>query len=577
MKKVIICMLNSQYIHSGLAPWCLLAGMKKYCREDIEAKVIESNINYDINNLCNEIIEQKPDIVGICCYIWNIRNVKNLCGLLRKSLPGCRIILGGPEVSFNAEKVLAENPAVDFVLSGEGEKSFALLCDMLASDKNGCKDLKSIPGICMRCGDGYYISEPNIQKDEPVSPFTDEYFAALDGKISYIESSRGCPFSCAFCLSGRCGNVRFFDIEKTKSNIVKLANSGTKTIKFVDRTFNANKKRAVEIWTFIKDEYGKSIPKDVCIHFEIGGDLLDEECLRVLSEMPEGSIQLEIGIQSFNEQTLSAINRKTDLEKLYTNIKKIVSFKNMHIHTDLIAGLPFEDLNSFRTSFNRAFSLKSDMLQLGFLKILHGSPMGENREEFPCEYSKEAPYEVISTPWLSREDIALLKTVDTVNDRFSNSGRFSYSLDYVMSVIPSTPFDVFVRFGKYLGEKVKCSVPLFESAKLFFDFFSSFDEVDADTLEDMLICDFFTHSRYGKLPAFLKRQDSRIKKVFEYLSENPSSRKPDNAVRAAAIMRSENKIVYCDSGVSKKDDIHFMKRGRYVLHFLDISEIESII
>ena len=566
-------MLNSQYIHSGLAPWCLFAGVKKYCKEEVSAKVIESNINYDISKLCDEILEQKPDIIGLCCYIWNIDKVKILCGMLRASLPKCKIVLGGPEVSYNIADVLSENPSVDFVLSGEGEKTFAMLCDMLASDEKTYEDLKSIPGICMDGGDGWFISEPNVENDEPVSPFTDEYFAALGGKISYMESSKGCPFSCAFCLSGRCGSVRFFDIEKTKSNILKLANSGTKTIKFVDRTFNASKKRAIEIWSFIKEEYGKTIPKDVCIHFEIGGDLLDDECLQLLSEMPEGSIQLEIGIQSFNEKTLFAINRKTNLEKLYNNIKKIVSFSNMHIHTDLIAGLPYEDLESFKTSFNRAFSLGSDMLQLGFLKILHGSPMGENREEYPCEYSDKAPYEVISTPWLSKEDISLLKTVDAVNDRYSNSGRFSHSLNYVLSHLSSTPFDMFARFGEYLGEKAKCSVPLFESAKLFFDFFSSFDEVDSTVLEDMLICDFFTHSRYGKLPAFLKRQDNRVKKVLEYLSHNETSAKPQNAVRAVSVLRSENKAVYCDSGVCAKDDIYFKTRGKYNLHFIDMTDI----
>ena len=572
MTDIVICMLNSQYIHSGLAPWCLLAGIKEYCTKDISAKVIESNINADMERIADEIVSESPTVIGFCCYIWNIKKVLPLAKNIKERLPGCTVILGGPEVSYNAKDVLKNNTFVDFVLSGEGEKSFAMLCDAVMSGKSNT-NMPDIPGICMRCGDGYYISEPYISEDQPVSPFTDEYFEALHGRISYIESSRGCPFSCAFCLSGRCGSVRFFDIEETKRNILHLANSGTKTIKFVDRTFNANKKRASEIWRFIASEYGKGIPEGVCVHFEIGGDLLSDECLDVLSSMPEGSIQLEVGIQSFNEKTLDAINRKTDSEKLYNNIKKIVSFGNMHIHTDLIAGLPFEDLDSFRFSFNRAYSLGSDMLQLGFLKLLHGAPMRMEKENYPCEFSKEAPYEVISTPWLSKDDIAKLKLVDTVNDKISNSGRFRFSLKYLTEVLNISPFDMFLGFGEYLDKNAKDHLPLFDLARVYYDFFSAYPEVDKDILSDMMVCDFFSHSRYGKLPPFLKREAPESKRVLEHLAHDPKTKKKDNAVRSVAILRSQKVAVYSDSGISKDDDAEFTKGGRYVLHFIDLSEI----
>jgi len=572
MTDIVICMLNSQYIHSGLAPWCLFAGIKEYCTKDISAKVIESNINADMGRIADEIVSEKPAVIGFCCYIWNINKVLSLAKEIKKRLPGCTVILGGPEVSYNARDVLKSNSFVDFILSGEGEKSFAMLCDAVASGKS-VNDLTDIPGICMRDGDGYYISEPCVSDGQPVSPYTDEYFKALRGRISYIESSRGCPFSCAFCLSGRCGSVRFFDIEETKKNILALANSGSKTIKFVDRTFNANRKRALKIWSFIKNEYGKGIPEDVCVHFEIGGDLPDTESLDVLASMPSGSIQLEIGIQSFNEKTLEAINRKTDLEKLYTNIKKLVSFGNMHIHTDLIAGLPYEDLESFRFSFNRAFSLGSNMLQLGFLKLLHGAPMRVRHDIFPCKFSKDAPYEVISTPWLTEDDIAKLKLVDLANDKISNSARFRYSLKYILESVHLSPFDIFLQFGEYIKERAKHPIPLFELARLYCEFFIRFPGIDRDRLYDMMICDFFSHSRYGKLPTFLKREDPRTKKVLELLAADPSTRKKDNAVRAAAVFRSEQMAVYCDSGVSREDDVQYKEHGHYILHFKSISDI----
>ncbi|MBR3994451.1 MAG: DUF4080 domain-containing protein [Clostridia bacterium] len=572
MNNVIICMLNSQYIHSSLAPWCLLSGIKEYGSADIHAKVIESNINTDIKKLACDIISDTPAIVGFCCYIWNIDKVKELCRNIKDRIPGCVTVLGGPEVSYNAKEILSENAFVDFILSGEGERTFPMLCDTVISGNTPTPD--SIPGLCMRKKGEICVSEPFIENSQPPSPYTEEYLDALNGKICYIESSRGCPFSCAFCLSGRCGSVRFFDLEQTKQEILKLSNTGTKTVKFIDRTFNANRKRAIEIWKFIAGEYGKKIPSTVCFHFEIGGDLLSDECLDAISKMPKGSIQLEIGIQSFNEKTLDAINRKTDLAHLCTNIKKLTSFGNMHTHIDLIAGLPFEDYNSFKESFNKAFSLGANMLQLGFLKLLHGSEMRDKKEKYPCEYNTTAPYEVISTPWLGYSEIEKLKLIDAVNDKISNSGRFIYSLEYILSNIPLTPFDTFEKFGEYIKDYIKSPMPFFDLAERYYSFFSSFSEIDKDILFDKMICDFFSHSRYGKLPVFLKRKDARVKKILEFLSKNPTTKKPENAVRAVAVLDSLDTIVYCDSGICKQDDTYFKSGGHYRLNFIKKEDVE---
>ncbi len=572
--NVLICMLNSRYIHSGLAPWCLMSGIKEYGSDKISAKVLESTVNDNIENILAEITRANPLVIGFCCYIWNIERVTELVRRVKEVLPLCKIVLGGPEVSYNAENVLKENHSVDYVLCGEGERPFALLCDALL-DKSPAQALISIPGLCFRCEGGIYLSGPHTEKGEPPMPYLDEYLENLGGRISYIEGSRGCPFSCAFCLSGRCGGVRHFDISRTKENLLRLANSGTKTIKFVDRTFNADKKRAMEIWKFIASEYGVNIPRGVCVHFEIGGDLLDNACLEVLSKMPAGSIQLEMGIQSFNEKTLCAVNRKTNVTRLYENIQRLVSFGNMHIHIDLIAGLPHEDFTSFSHSFNRAFSLRANMLQLGFLKLLHGADMRENKNKYPCEYSQTAPYEVISTPWLNTEDIRKLKLIEKANDKICNSGRFTHSFGYILDATGSTPFDILLDFGIHLDSYTAKLLSLFDFAKIYYDYFSSFEKISAEVLSDKLILDFFTHSRYGKLPAFLKRQDPQIKAVLEYLSKNPESAKREGAVRAAAILQSENLAVYCDSAQTPMLDIGFKDpvTGEYKLHFVRLSDI----
>lgn len=572
--NVIICMLNSKYIHSGIAPYCLMAGLGEYGSEKISAKVLETNINADMNGVLSEIASEEPEIVGFCCYIWNIDKVTQLCREVKKALPKCRIILGGPEVSYNAKEVLSKNPSADFVLGGEGELPFALLCNAILKGADTEK-FKVIPGINFRTSDGIFLSEPYTARDTPPSPYSEEYLQSIRGRISYIEASRGCPFSCAFCLSGRCGGVRFFDTERIKSELLLLSASGTKTVKFVDRTFNADKKRALEIWRFIASEYGKRIPHTVCFHFEIGGDLLDEEAFQVLSQMPRGSIQLEIGLQSFNSKTLKAVNRKTDTERLYRNIARLVSFGNMHIHIDLIAGLPHEDFESFRHSFNRAFALSANMLQVGFLKLLHGADMREKPAQYPCAYSKNAPYEVISTPYLPEKDIAKLRILETANERICNSGRFSRAFSYVLSEMEKTPFDLLFDFGTFCDGKNASS--LFDLAGLFFDYFSALPQISAERLSDMLICDFFARSRYGKLPPFLKRTDLRIKKVLHHLSQNPRTAVKDGAVRAVAILKSENCAVFCDSAAEKNRDSEFKNpvSGEYTLNFINLDDISA--
>ena len=343
--KIIISCLNSKYVHASLSPWCLLSGVREFSKNTYDIFIMESTINGDIDFFAQKIINEKPQVVAFSTYIWNVTKTLEICRIIKEK-HNCRIVLGGPEVAYRQKDVLEKYDFIDFVLAGEGEWTFPEFLDNI----NG--DLSLIAGLSYRKnGEIITISEKEY-KDTPPSPFTEDFFQNRNGRISYIETIRGCPYRCAFCLSGRCSPLRFFDLERVKKDIVKLANSGTQTIKFVDRTFNANSTRANEILLFIKENYGKEIPQNVCFHFEIAGDILKDSTLEILSTMPEGAVQLEIGMQSFNEETLKTINRKTNTKKLIENIKKLISFNNMHIHIDLIAGLTGENLESVKNSFN---------------------------------------------------------------------------------------------------------------------------------------------------------------------------------------------------------------------------------
>lgn len=319
-------------------------------------------------------------------------------------------------------------------------------------------------------------------------------------------------------------------------------------MKFVDRTFNANAQRANGILLFIKENYGKEIPQGVCFHFEIAGDILKESTLEILQSMPYGAVQLEVGMQSFNEETLKKINRKTDTKKLIQNIKKLVSFGNMHIHIDLIAGLTGEDFESFKNSFNIAYSLGAHMLQLGFLKLLHGADMREDSEKYPCDFHGEPPYEVKSTPWLSAEEIQTLKCCEDAVDRLYNSGRFLLTLGYLVDEVGISPFDVFCGFGNAVnGSKMCLSV----YAEKLYGYFC--DKCDREILREKILCDLLCCSSSVQIPEILKIKDPLYKKTKKYFLENVDK----NA--KIAILYSKNKVFAVNQ--SKVKDLHSRFEG----------------
>ncbi len=539
--KVVFCSLNSQYIHSSLAPWCLLAGLRAFGEGAVDGTVVEGTVNEPLAAVVERVLACRPDAVGLSCYIWNIAQMRQLAAAIKAERPDCFVFAGGPEVSYCAEAVLQETPALDAVVCGEGERPVAALLTALSKGET----LADLPGVCYRTATDIVTAEPFVTGEEPPSPYVPEYFEALNGRIAYLETSRGCPFSCAFCLSGRCGGVRFYPLERVKRELLLLANSGTQTVKLVDRTFNADRRRAKEIFSFLIEEYGKGIPKTVCFHFEIGGDLLDEDTIVLLSEAPAGLFQMEIGLQSFHEPTLAAIRRKTDTARLTDTIRKLVSAGNIHIHIDLIAGLPGEDLATFAAGVNTAVALQPHMLQLGFLKLLHGAAMRENPADFPCEYRREPPYEVTKTPWLSEQDLALLHGVEDALDRLYNSGRFRRTLRYLTAELSYTPYEVFSQLAEELG-RCPAKLSLDEYTEKLYRCLSRWEGVEAARLRDEMVRDRLSANPGGLLPAVLQYQPEQVKRLKRLADSDPRFARPAGVRRGAACLEGGDVLVYAD-------------------------------
>ncbi len=552
MKLVIGC-LNAKYIHMSSAPWCLAAGLRSYAQSPVEYRVMDATVNGDLKAFAERIVAAAPKVASFSCYIWNMTAILQVCAQIKEQLD-CTIILGGPEVAYRGAAVLEQYSFVDYVLAGEGEFAFPALVDALS----GLGTPEQMPGLTWRQGDAIFSNPEACYTQTPPSPYNDEYFAVLGGRICYIESSRGCPYRCAFCLSGRVSPLRFFDLEQVKGDLLRLAQSGTKTVKFVDRTFNANEKHANELLLFIKERYGTAIPRGVCFHFEIAGDILRPSTLELLSQMPKGAVQLEIGMQSFNEPTLAAINRKTDTQKLIKNIRQLVGFGNMHIHIDLIAGLTGEGMAEFEKSFDTGYALGAHMLQMGFLKLLHGAAMREHPEEYPCEFSHEPPYEVLSTPWLTREEVRQLKKCEDALERLYNSGRFLFTLDYLLGKGGYTPFLLFFEFGNALkGEGMSLS----DYAAAVYRYFAP--RCDGELLREHLVCDLLSCSSALQIPPELKISDPRHKQLMSLLAKSPKTK--------VAILKKSGRIIAVDQ-MGERDLF-----GRYPGAFYPLAEYDPIL
>lgn len=506
--KILLVACNAKYIHSNLAVYDLQAYASDYA-DHIVLK--EYTINQQKDDIMRDIYLEHPDVVCVSCYIWNLSFVKELMADLIKILPGADFWAGGPEVSYDAEKFLTENSEFKGVMVGEGEETFKELAGYYV--KKNPQDLKDMTGICYRDGDQIIHNGWRQIMDLSSIPFIYKDLSEFKNRIIYYESSRGCPFSCSYCLSSIDKKLRFRDTETVKKELQFFIDNKVPQVKFVDRTFNCKHDHAMAIWKYI-NEHDNGVTN---FHFEISADLLREEELQEMSTMRPGLIQLEIGVQSTNPDTIKAIHRTMDFEKLKGIVDRIHSFGNIHQHLDLIAGLPYEDYDSFRHSFNDVYALKPQQLQLGFLKVLKGSHMMEMCREYGIVYKTQEPYEVLSTKWLDYDHVLKLKTVENMVEVYYNSGQFQNTLEYLEKFFPDA-FSIYERLGSFYMEKGYGDVShtRMRRYEILLEFLEDVPEISIDQVKDQMVYDLYLRENLKSRPGFARDQKPFERQVWDF-------------------------------------------------------------
>ena len=506
--KILLVACNAKYIHSNLAVYDLQAYASDYA-DHIVLK--EYTINQQKDDIMRDIYLEHPDVVCVSCYIWNLSFVKELMADLIKILPGADFWAGGPEVSYDAEKFLTENSEFKGVMVGEGEETFKELAGYYV-EKNP-QDLKDMTGICYRDGDQIIHNGWRQIMDLSSIPFIYKDLSEFKNRIIYYESSRGCPFSCSYCLSSIDKKLRFRDTETVKKELQFFIDNKVPQVKFVDRTFNCKHDHAMAIWKYI-NEHDNGVTN---FHFEISADLLREEELEEMSTMRPGLIQLEIGVQSTNSDTIKAIHRTMDFEKLKGIVDRIHSFGNIHQHLDLIAGLPYEDYDSFRHSFNDVYALKPQQLQLGFLKVLKGSHMMEMCREYGIVYKTQEPYEVLSTKWLDYDHVLKLKTVENMVEVYYNSGQFQNTLEYLENFFQDA-FSIYERLGSFYMEKGYGDVShtRMRRYEILLEFLEDVPEISMDQVKDQMVYDLYLRENLKSRPGFARDQKPFERQIWDF-------------------------------------------------------------
>ncbi|WP_297595864.1 B12-binding domain-containing radical SAM protein [uncultured Cetobacterium sp.] len=509
-EKIVLVGINSQYIHTNLAIRYLKNYVKKF--SDIQIEIYESNINSQIQTIITDLFNTQADHIIFSTYIWNKEYVFTLVKELKKILPNVRITLGGPEVSYNAEESLRENSCIDFVLVGEGER---VLLNFLT------KSVAEVRGVAFLDGGEFrYLGDefPIENLDEIPFPYTETELKE-NIKILYYESTRGCPFSCSYCLSSIDKGVRYWSLERVKKDLSKFIDSGVELVKFVDRTFNLKKDRYLGVWSHLLENYKENIT----FHFEINANIFDDEVIEFLKKVPEGYFQFEIGVQSINKDTMNSINRRNLLERLEKNIKAIS--KNIHLHVDLIAGLPHDTYETFKDSFNYVYDLDAEMIQLGFLKILNGTKISKEITDYNYKYMEFPPYEILSNNFISYGELVKLKNIEKMLDYYYNSEKFRYSVGYIVKNNYSSPFEFFEEIAEYyrknnlltVGHKV---VSIFNHLM---DFYNNKNFEGKKIFVEYLKLDYLMLGKPGSYPQWFISQKDKERYNEIIVSKNYSS------------------------------------------------------
>lgn len=497
--RVLLIAINAKYIHSNLAVHSLKAYADNYLSEHIpDADIVIDISEYTINNLYEDVIQdiykKKPDVLAFSTYIWNVEYILRIADTLKKILPETALWAGGPEVSYRAQKFLQDNPGFDMVMCGEGELIFSKAV-VSYYETGKCESV-------IEC-------ESALSMDE--LPFIYSDIKDFEHRIIYYETSRGCPFSCSYCLSSIDKRTRFRNPLLVNKELQFFLDKKVPLVKFVDRTFNCSHEHAMGIWKFIS-EHDNGITR---FHFELSADLLTDEEIECVSTFRKGLVQFEIGVQSFNPETLNSINRHADMEKLINNVNRLYKLRNMHIHLDLIAGLPYEDLDSFASSFNSVYALSPDELQLGFLKVLYGSEMSSLENEYGLVRNSYAPYEVLKTKWLSYDDVIILKQTEAAVETFYNSKQFECTVKYLSGLFAS-PFDMYRSIGEYYAESFAVGVN--HSRLKIYEFLLDFarycgKNADMELLKELLTYDIYLRENCNTRPTFAERSNDVTRKI----------------------------------------------------------------
>lgn len=514
--RLTLTALSSQYIHMPLAPFCL-----KKAVDDlpfVQTVIVDANINDTPSAILRSLMANRPQVLGFSMYIWNRDMTCRLIRMVKALDPAIRIVIGGPEATYSVEETFRDAPC-DFILRGAGEESLPALLRCLHEGSS----LSDVPGLCMRTENGFTLAGIAPAPAPRTDLYDESWQRMLSGRMIYAETSRGCPFSCAFCLSGQRENVQFMPQDEALALLIRLGQSGGDTIKLIDRTFNCHRERTKFLLRGLMEAKARGEIGDVCYHLEVAADLFDDETLDLLAQAPAGLFQMEAGLQSFHPETLDACHRHTDMARLTDRIQRILLPGNIHLHIDLIAGLPEEDFSTFGRSFNHAYQLHPHQLQLGFLKVIHGSLLRET--DWGQRFAPDPPYEILSTPWISYDELQRLHDCAEAVERIHNSGRFALTLALALQATHLEPFELFLRLGDAMAARPG-RWSLDNLTCMIFNTLQTLG-VPESALRDALIQDRLATDNTGYLPPFLQGDVAQLKSAARHWREvHPEHRHP---------------------------------------------------